>query len=186
MARVRGQKTVYQGWLYDVVNFTGGTPFTTASFFTVQQGQSGKTRADTNVITPSSFTGVNALKIKSYVLKMEDLALTQDAKRLQTTSLTLFVNDTPVPDPIPWEFILGGSTLVESVRGVAAAPEFRAVAGSGFVTNALTFVNPGLVVLDPGDTYRADLEAPAAGGVTMDENMRVRLILFGPRSKPTM
>jgi hypothetical protein len=183
MARVRGQKTVYQGWLYDTVDVANG--FTTTTFFTAQRGQAGKTSADTNLQTPSSFTGVNALKVKSMVLKMEDLIPSDDAKQVQLTVLTFTVNDIPVPDPIPSEFILGGSTLVESVRGAAAAPENVSVAGSGYVTNALTFAEPGLVILDPGDTFRATLDAPG-GALVLSATLRMRIILFGPRSKPTM
>jgi hypothetical protein len=186
MSRVRGQKTVWQGWVYDRLLIDPG--FTTASFFTVQQGQAGKTRADTNVVTPATFTGVNAIKVKSMVLKMEDLVPTDDAKLLQTTALTLIVNDTPVPDPIPTEFILGGATLVESVReptGGGPPGEFRSVGGSGFIANAMTFAEPGLVIIDPGDTFRADLDAPVALA-NLTEQMRVRYILFGPRAKPTM
>jgi hypothetical protein len=175
---------VWQGWAYDTITLTGGAAFTSSTFFTVQQGQVGKTRVDTNIITPATFTGVNSIKVKSQVIKMEDLVLTVDAKRIQTTALTLIVNDTPVPDPIPVEFILGGSTLVESVRGPAAAPEFRSVGGSGFITNAMTFSEPGLVVIDPGDTFRADLEA--ANSFTTDEDVRLRYVLYGPRAKPTM
>jgi hypothetical protein len=184
MARIKGQKTVWQGWVYDTLRFTSGTAFTTGSFFTVQQGQSGKSKADTNVVTPSTFTGVNSIKVKSMVLKIQDLILTSDAQDLQTTALTLFVNDTPVPDPLPSEMLFGGATLVESVRGNAAAPEFRSVGGSGFITNAMTFAEPGLVIIDPGDTFRADLDAPAS--FTPTEDYRVRYVLFGPRAKPAM
>jgi len=184
MARVKGQKTVWQGWVYDSLTLANGVAFNTASFFTIQQGQAGKTRVDTNVITPATFTGVNSIKVKSQVVKMQDLILTANAQSIQTTSITLIVNDTPVPDPIPVEFILGGSTLIESVRGPAAAPEFRSVAGSGFITNAMTFAEPGLVIIDPGDTFRADLDAAAA--FTPSEAIRLRYILFGPRAKPTM
>jgi hypothetical protein len=184
MARVRGQKTVYQGWLYDTVTVANG--FTTTTFFTAQRGQAGKTSADTNLQTPSSFTGVNALKVKSLVLKMEDLIPSDDAKQIQLTVLTFTVNDIPVPDPIPSEFILGGSTLVESVRGASGQQaDYVSVAGSGFVTNALTFAEPGLVILDPGDTFRATLDAPG-GALQLSDDVRMRLILFGPRSKPTM
>lgn len=184
MARVRGQKTVWQGWAYDSLTLTGGAAFTSATFFTIQQGQAGKTKVDTNIITPATFTGVNSIKVKSQMVKLEDLVLTADGKLVQTTALTLIVNDTPVPDPIPVEFLLGGSTLIESVRGVAAAPEFRSVGGSGFITNAMTFAEPGLVIIDPGDTFRADLEASAA--FTPTEDVRLRYVLFGPRAKPTM
>ena len=184
MARIRGQKTVWQGWVYDAITLTAAVPFTTASFFTVQQGQAGKTKAETNIVTPATFTGVNAIKVKSQVLKFQDLILTANASLLQGVALTLIVNDTPVPDPIPAELIFGGATLVESVRGPAAVPEFRAVGGSGFIANAMQFAEPGLVVIDPGDTFRADFEARTS--FTPSETIRVRYVLFGPRAKPAM
>jgi len=190
MASVSGVKTVWQGWVYDVV--TAINTSTLLSFFTVQQGQAGKTKADTNIVTPATFTGKNAIKVKSHCVKMRDMVYTPNALAIQRGALTLFVNDTPVPDPIPLEFIMGGSSLIESVRmaGVVAG-EYRAISGPGYITNVMTFSEPGLVIIEPGDTFRADVEwaNPALALVAAplgDDTVRLRYILFGPRSKPTM
>lgn len=150
----------------------------------VPEGQGGKTASDTNLDVGGQLTGVNAFQIRSWVVKMEDLALTADAKLIQGGNFTLRINSVDIPDPIPVEFILGGAALLESVRGPAAAPEFRSIAGPGNITNVLSFTRPFLVTLDPGDTFNAKIDFP--GGVTPVEAVRLRVLFFGRRTKPVM
>ncbi|HET6373930.1 MAG TPA: hypothetical protein VFG76_11525 [Candidatus Polarisedimenticolia bacterium] len=184
MSRVKGAKNVYQGWLYDTNTVPAATATTELLYFVVPRGQAGKSASDTNLDVGGQLTGVNAFQIRSWVLKMEDLTLTANAKLVQTGNFTLVINSTPIPDPIPNEFILGGAALLESVRGPAAAPEFRSIGGPGNITNVLSFTRPFLVTLDPGDTFSVSVQFP--GSVTLTESCRLRVILWGRRAKPVM
>lgn len=183
MSRVKGAKNVYQGWLYDT-NTIPAAVTTELLYFVVPRGQAGKTASDTNLDVGGQLTGVNAFQIRSWVAKMEDLTLTANAKLVQRGNFTLVINSTPIPDPIPIEFILGGASLLESVRGPAGAPEFRAIGGPGNITNVLSFTRPFLVTLDPGDTFSVTIQFP--GGITPTETIRLRVILWGRRAKPVM
>jgi hypothetical protein len=185
MSRVKGAKNVYQAWLYDT-NTVPATPTVTTEqrFFAVPEGQGGKTSRETNMEVGGQLTGINAFQIRSWVVKMEDLTLTANAKLIQNGSYTLVINSVEIPDPIPIEFIMGGASLLESVRGAAAAPEFRSVAGPGNITNVLSFTRPFLVTLDPGDTFGVTLAWP--GGISPTEAVRLRVIFFGRRTKPIM
>jgi len=185
VSRVKGAKNVYQGWLYDT-NIVAAAPAVTTEllYFVVPRGQAGKTASDTNLDVGGQLTGVNAFQIRSWVVKMEDLTLTANAKLIQRGNYTLIINSTPIPDPIPVEFILGGASLLESVRGPAAAPEFRAIGGPGNITNVLSFTRPFLVTLDPGDTFSVVIQFP--GGISPTESVRLRVILWGRRAKPVM
>lgn len=185
MSRVKGAKNVYQGWLYDTNTVAAAPAVTTEQlFFVVPKGQGGKTASDTNLDVGGQLTGVNAFQIRSWVYKMEDLTLTANAKLLQIGNFTLIINSTPIPDPIPVEFIMGGAALLESVRGPAAAPEFRSIGGPGNITNVLSFTRPFLVTLDPGDTFSVQVSFP--GGISPTETIRTRVMLFGRRAKPVM
>jgi len=174
-----------QGWLYDT-NVVAAAPAVTTEqlYFVVPKGQAGKTASDTNLDVGGQLTGVNAFQIRSWVFKMEDLTLTANAKLLQIGNFTLIINSTPIPDPIPIEFIMGGAALLESVRGPAAAPEFRSIGGTGNITNVLSFTRPFLVTLDPGDTFNVQVVYP--GGISPTETIRTRVNLFGRRAKPVM
>jgi len=185
MSRVKGAKNVYQGWLYDT-NIVAAAPVVTTEqlYYVVPKGQGGKTASDTNLDVGGQLTGVNAFQIRSWVVKMEDLTITANAKLIQRGNYTLIINSTPIPDPIPVEFIMGGASLLESVRGPAAAPEFRAIAGPGNITNVLSFTRPFLVTLDPGDTFNVVIQYP--GGISPTETVRVRVMMFGRRAKPVM
>ena len=185
MSRVKGAKNVYQGWLYDN-NIVAATPTVTTEllYFVVPRGQGAKTASDTNLDVGGQLTGVNAFQIRSWVVKMQDLSLTANAALVQTGNFTLVINSTPIPDPIPVEFILGGASLLESVRGPAAAPEFRSIGGPGNITNVLSFTRPFLVTLDPGDTFSVIMQFP--GGIAPTESVRLRVILWGRRAKPVM
>jgi len=123
-------------------------------------------------------------QIRSWVIKMQDLTLTANAQLVQRGNSTLIINSTPIPDPIPVEFILGGASLLESVRGAAAAPEFRSIGGTGNITNVLSFTRPFLVTLDPGDTFNVTLQFP--GGISPTEGIRLRWMMWGRRAKPMM
>jgi hypothetical protein len=184
MSRVKGAKNVYQGWLYDTNVIAAAVATTELLYFVVPRGQAGKSASDTNLDVGGQLTGVNAFQIRSWVLKMEDLTLTANAKLVQTGNFTLVINSTPIPDPIPNEFILGGASLLESVRGPAGAPEFRSVGGPGNITNVLSFTRPFLVTLDPGDTFSVSVQFP--GAITTTESVRLRVILWGRRAKPVM
>jgi hypothetical protein len=115
---------------------------------------------------------------------MEDLTLTANAKLVQNGSFTLVINSVDIPDPIPIEFVMGGASLLESVRGAAAAPEFRSVAGPGNITNVLSFTRPFLVTIDPGDTFTVLLDW--SGGIAPTESVRLRVLFLGRRTKPIM
>jgi hypothetical protein len=184
MSRVKGAKNVYQGWLYDT-NTIAAAPTTTTEvlYFVVPKGQAGKTNSDTNLDVGGQLTGINSFQIRSWVLKMQDLTLTANAALLQAGAFTLRINSVDIPDPIPVEMILGGASLLESVRGPAASPEFRSIAGPGNITNVLSFTRPFLVTLDPGDTFNARLDFPA---ISPTETVRLRTVFFGRRSKPVM
>jgi hypothetical protein len=184
MSRVKGAKNVYQAWLYDTNTVPAAAAVTSEiRFFSVPEGQGGKTGIETNMEVGGQLTGVNAFQIRSWVLKMEDLTLSANAKLIQNGSFTLIVNSVEIPDPIPNEFVMGGASLLESVRGAAAAPEFRSVAGPGNITNVLSFTRPFLVTLDPGDTFNVILRWPA---ISPTETVRLRVIFFGRRTKPIM
>jgi len=185
MSRVKGAKNVYQGWLYDT-NTVAAAPAVTTEllYFVVPKGQAGKTETDTNLDVGGQLTGVNAFQIRSRVIKMQDETLTANALLIQIGNSTLIINSTPIPDPIPVEFILGGAALLESVRGPAAAPEFRSIGGTGNITNVLSFTRPFLVTLDPGDTFNVTLRFP--GGISPTESIRLRWMMFGRRAKPVM
>jgi len=185
LSRVKGAKNVYQGWLYDT-NVVAITPGVTTEllYFVVPRGQGAKTATDTNLDVGGQLTGVNAFQIRSWVVKMQDLSLTADAQMIQGGNFTLVINSTPIPDPLPVEFILGGASLLESVRGPAVAPEFRAVGGPGNITNVLSFTRPFLVTLDPGDTFSVIIQFP--GGISPTAAVRLRVILWGRRAKPVM
>jgi len=150
----------------------------------VPRGQAAKTASDTNLEVGGQLTGVNSFQISSWVMKMADLSLSADAQLIQGGNFTLLINSASIPDPIPVEFILGGASLLETVRGAAAAPENRVIAGPGNITNVLSFTRPFLVTLDPGDTFNATVQFP--GGVTLTEAMRLRVMFFGRRTKPIM
>jgi hypothetical protein len=184
MSRVKGAKNVYQGWLYDTNVLTAAVAATELLYFVVPRGQAGKSASDTNLDVGGQLTGVNAFQIRSWVLKMEDLTLSANAKLVQRGNFTLVINSTPIPDPIPNEFILGGASILESVRGPAGAPEFRAIGGPGNITNVLSFTRPFLVTLDPGDTFSVSVQFP--GSITPTEDVRLRVILWGRRAKPVM
>ena len=185
MSRVKGAKNVYQAWLYDTNTVSAAPTVTTEQrFYSVPEGQSGKTSRETNMEVGGQLTGVNAFQIRSWVTKMEDLTLTANAKLIQNGSFTLIINSVEIPDPIPIEFVLGGASLLESVRGAAAAPEFRSVGGPGNITNVLSFTRPFLVTIDPGDTFAVILQWP--GGISPTEAVRLRVIMFGRRTKPIM
>jgi hypothetical protein len=185
MARVKGAKNVFQGWLYDTNTIPAGPTTTTELlYFVVPKGQGGKTASDTNMEVGGQLTGVNAFQIRSWVVKMQDLALSADAALLQNGNFTLRINSVDIPDPIPSEFIMGGASLLESVRGPAVAPEFRSIAGPGNITNVLSFTRPFLVTLDPGDTFNVRIEYP--GGITPTEAIRQRVLFFGRRTRSVM
>jgi hypothetical protein len=184
MSRVKGAKNVYQGWLYDTNTIPATTSVTELLYFVVPRGQGGKTASDTNLDVGGQLTGVNAFQIRSWVVKMQDLTLTANAQKIQGGNFTLVINSTPIPDPIPVEFIMGGASLLESVRGPAAAPEVRAIAGPGNITNVLSFTRPFLVTIDPGDTFSAIIQFP--GGISLTESTRLRVALWGRRAKPVM
>ena len=184
MSRVQGAKNVYQGWLYDTNTIAAGVATTEVLYYVVPRGQGGKTASDTNMEVGGQLTGVNAFQIRSWVVKMQDLVLTEDAQQIQGGNFTLIVNSSNIPDPIPLEFLLGGASLLESVRGPAGAPENRAIAGPGNITNVLAFTRPFLVTLDPGDTFSVIINFP--GAVTLAEDLRLRTMFFGRRSKPIM
>ena len=185
MSRVKGAKNVYQAWLYDTNTVAAAPTVTTEQrHFSVPEGQGGKTARDTNMEVGGQLTGVNAFQIRSWVLKMQDLTLTANAALIQNGSFVLIINSVEVPDPIPIEFVMGGAALLESVRGAAAAPEFRSVAGPGNITNVLAFTRPFLVTIDPGDTFSVILQW--TGGVSPTEAVRLRVIFFGRRTKPIM
>ena len=185
MSRVKGAKNVYQGWIYDT-NTVAAAPTVTTEllYFVVPKGQGGKTASDTNLDVGGQLTGVNAFQIRSWVIKMRDLTLTANAILIQGGNSTLIINSTPIPDPIPVEFILGGASLLESVRGAAAAPEFRSIGGTGNITNVLSFTRPFLVTVDPGDTFNVTVAFP--GGISPTEAVRLRWMMFGRRAKPVM
>jgi len=185
LSRVKGAKNVYQGWLYDT-NTILHTPAVTTEllYFVVPRGQAAKTASDTNLDVGGQLTGVNAFQIRSWVMKMQDLIPTADAQMLQRGNFTLVINSTPIPDPIPVEFILGGAAILESVRGPAAAPDNRAIGGPGNITNVLSFTRPFLVTLDPGDTFSVVVQFP--GGIAPTDHVRLRVILWGRRAKPVM
>src|SRR3990172_1524720 len=84
MSRIEGVKNVYQGWLYDS-NVIAAAPAVTTEllYFVVPRGQGGKTATDTNLDVGGQLTGVNAFQIRSWVVKMEDLTLTANAKLIQ-------------------------------------------------------------------------------------------------------
>jgi len=153
-------------------------------YFVVPKGQAAKTASDTNLDVGGQLTDVNAFQIRSWVIKMQDLTLTANAQLVQRGNSTLIINSTPIPDPIPVEFILGGASLLESVRGAAAAPEFRSIGGTGNITNVLSFTRPFLVTLDPGDTFNVTVSFP--GGISPTETIRLRWMMFGRRAKPVM
>lgn len=184
------KKAVFSGWVYDTITVTGGAATSIATYFTVQQGQSGKTKADTNIVTPATFTGVRALKIKSVVVQTfrpTDLnPLKADAALLATGVLTLIINDTPVPDPIPLEFLFGGPQgfeFIENNVGGGAASQ-RVMFGDGTIGNVLSFPEPGLAVIEPGDTFRADVEW--SPGITLTETNKLRFIMYGKVAKPVV
>jgi len=185
MSRVKGAKNVYQAWLYDT-NTVAATPVLTTEqrYFAVPNGQGGKTDRDTNMQVGGQLTGVNAFQIRSWVVKMEDLTVTANAKLIQNGAFTLVINSVEIPDPIPIEFVMGGASLLESVRGAAAAPEFRSVAGPGNITNVLSFTRPFLVTIDPGDTFSVILAW--TGGISPTEAVRLRVLFLGRRTKPIM
>lgn len=185
MSRVKGAKNVYQAWLYDT-NTVAATPTLTTElrYFTVPLGTSGKTARDTNMQVGGQLTGVNAFQIRSWVVKMQDLTLTSNAQLIQNGSFDLSINSVDIPDPIPIEFVMGGASLLESVRGAGAAPEFRSVAGPGNITNVLSFTRPFLVTLDPGDTFTVILTW--TGGISPTEAVRLRVLFLGRRTKPIM
>ena len=185
MSRVRGAKNVYQAWLFDTNTVAAAPTLTTEiRFFVVPEGQGGKTGRETNMEVGGQLTGVNAFQIRSWVVKMEDLTLTANAKLIQNGSFVLIINSVEIPDPIPVEFVMGGSSLLESVRGPAAAPEFRAIAGPGNITNVLSFTRPFLVTIDPGDTFSVIMAYP--GGISPTETVRLRVLFLGRRTKPIM
>jgi hypothetical protein len=185
MARVKGAKNVFQGWLYDT-NTIAAAPATTTEilYYVVPEGQAGKTASDTNMEVGGQLTGVNSFQIRSWVVKMNDLALTADAQLIQTGNFTLRINSVEIPDPLPIEMVLGGASLLESVRGPAVAPEFRSIAGPGNITNVLSFTRPFLVTLDPGDTFSVRLEWP--GAIAPTEAVRLRVVFWGRRTKAVM
>jgi hypothetical protein len=185
MSRVKGAKNVYQAWLYDTNTVAAAPTLTTEQrFFAVPEGQGGKTARDTNMEVGGQLTGVNSFQIRSWVLKMEDLTKTGNAKLIQNGAFTMIINSVEIPDPIPIEFVMGGASLLESVRGAAAMPEFRAVAGPGNITNVLSFTRPFLVTIDPGDTFAVILAW--SGGISPDESVRLRVLFLGRRTKPIM
>ncbi len=190
MSRVKGAKNVYQGWLYDT-NTVAATPTTTTQvlYFTVPKGQAvsggaAKTAALTNLDVGGQLTGVNAFQIRSWVVKMQDLTLSANARLVQGGAFSLLINSTLIPDPIPVEMILGGASILESVRAPAAAPEFRSIGGPGNITNVLSFTRPFLVTIDPGDTFNVTMDFP--GGIAPTESIQLRVVLFGRRAKPVM
>lgn len=185
MSRVKGAKNVYQAWLYDT-NTVPATPSTTneVRFFSVPEGQGGKTARETNMEVGGQLTGVNAFQIRSWVLKMQDLIPTADAQLIQNGSFTLMINSVEIPDPIPTEFVMGGASLLESVRAAGGVPgTYAAVAGPGNITNVLSFTRPFLVTIDPGDTFAVILTFP---GISPSVAVRLRVIMFGRRTKPIM
>jgi hypothetical protein len=185
MARVKGAKNVFQGWLYDTNTVPAAAVVTTQIlYYVVPEGQAGKTATDTNMEVGGQLTGVNSFQIRSWVVKMNDLALTADAQLIQGGNFTLRINSVEIPDPLPIEMIMGGASLLESVRGPAAAPEFRSISGPGNITNVLSFTRPFLVTLDPGDTFSVQLEFP--GGISPVEAVRLRVVFWGRRTKAVM
>tara|TARA_Y100000310_G_C20585942_1_gene765408 strand:- start:747 stop:1319 length:573 start_codon:yes stop_codon:yes gene_type:complete len=190
MARVKGAKNVFQGWLYDTNIAAAGVVTTEMLYFVVPEGQANKTATDTNMEVGGQLTGVNSFQIRSWVVKMNDLALTADAQMVQGGNFTLRINSVEIPDPLPIEMILGGASLLESVRApsipvVPAAGEFRSIGGPGNITNVLSFTRPFLVTLDPGDTFSARLEFPGAV-MLPTEAMRLRVVFWGRRTKAVM
>ena len=177
------EKQTDQAWLYDT-NTVPAALTTESRFFTVPEGQGGKTARDTNMEVGGQLTGVNAFQIRSWVVKMQDLTLTANALLIQNGAYTLTINSVQIPDPIPIEMVMGGASLLESVRGAAVAPEFRSVAGPGNITNVLSFTRPFLVTIDPGDTFNVTLTW--SGGITPTETVRLRVLFLGRRTKPIM
>jgi hypothetical protein len=187
MARVKGAKNVFQGWLYDTNILAAAVATTEQLYFVVPEGQAGKTASDTNMEVGGQLTGVNSFQIRSWVVKMQDLTPTADALLVQTGNFTLRINSVEIPDPLPIEMILGGASLLESVReptGGGAPGDFRAISGPGNITNVLSFTRPFLVTLDPGDTFSVRLEWP--GAITTGVAVRLRVVFWGRRTKAVM
>lgn len=184
MGRVKGAKNVYQGWLYDTNTIGTAAATTELLYFVVPRGQGAKTASDTNLEVGGQLTGVNSFQIRSWVLKMQDQTTSANAALVQGGNFTLVINSANIPDPLPVEMILGGASLVETVRGPAGAAENRVIAGPGNITNVLSFTRPFLVTLDPGDTFNSTISFP--GGIQPDETVRLRVVFFGRRTKPIM
>jgi len=190
MARQEGVKEVLLGYLYDHFVLAAGVAYTEISFFQVPVGQVipgtaiQKTYRHTNM-TQGGFLGgaIKTFTITSFYISPSSFMLSREVDNFIDGHGVLWINDKPYPDYFTLNMFMGGPQWRESVRGLAAAPEFRAHTGDGRIDNRAFFQAPYYIEIDTFESFRANVVWRVP--FTPEENMILGLIFFGRAERPS-